>query len=75
MSVNNDQAARDAASQARQEAMMARQEKLQEQNFINQMKQQELQQKSHQDQQLIMGLSNIDKGNDDAMKTVAGNLK
>jgi hypothetical protein len=58
-----------------QQELIDRQERLQQQGFQQQMAMQELQERAHQQQQLMMGLSSIEKGSDDVLKSIANNLK
>ena len=59
----------------KQEAMIRAQEALQDKAFATQMAMLDLQRKTHEQQQQVMTLSNLEKAKDDAMKAVINNIK
>lgn len=59
----------------KQAAMIRAQEALQDKSFATQMAMLGLQRKTHEQQQLAMTLSNLEKAKDDAMKSVINNIK
>ena len=59
----------------KQAAMIRAQEALQDKAFATQMAMLDLQRKTHEQQQQVMTLSNLEKAKDDAMKSVINNIK